>query len=243
MTSTEIASASKVMLGTTEAVAMYIGSTQIWSAGGGGSQYQANGLPTGWTELQYIEATSSGSQYLDMNIKLYETLGTQYDLAIKFNMTGKGSDNQNQATFFSTAHSTSPYPGLFLRRSNNDVNGRYIGVNNANGYVGSIGSIIELPTPASGSHNVYRLKNENRTGDMPTTIFCAMEVSNNDTGWSPYRYASGYLYYFRLWVEGTLVRDLIPCKDTNNVVGMYDIVNHVFYTSPNGAAFVAGPTV
>ena len=28
MTSTEIASASKVMLGTTEAVAMYIGSTQ-----------------------------------------------------------------------------------------------------------------------------------------------------------------------------------------------------------------------
>ena len=30
MTSTEIASASKVMLGTTEAVAMYIGSTKIW---------------------------------------------------------------------------------------------------------------------------------------------------------------------------------------------------------------------
>jgi hypothetical protein len=30
MTSTEIAAASKVMLGTTEAVAMYIGSTKIW---------------------------------------------------------------------------------------------------------------------------------------------------------------------------------------------------------------------
>jgi len=30
MTSTEIAAASKVMLGTTEAVAMYIGSTLIW---------------------------------------------------------------------------------------------------------------------------------------------------------------------------------------------------------------------
>jgi len=30
MTSTEIAATSKVMLGTTEAVAMYIGSTLIW---------------------------------------------------------------------------------------------------------------------------------------------------------------------------------------------------------------------
>lgn len=35
MTSTEIAAANKVMLGTTEAVAMYIGSTLIWQTGGG----------------------------------------------------------------------------------------------------------------------------------------------------------------------------------------------------------------
>jgi len=30
MTSTDIANATKIMLGTTEAVAMYIGSTLIW---------------------------------------------------------------------------------------------------------------------------------------------------------------------------------------------------------------------
>ena len=38
MTSTEIAAASKVMLGTTEADAMYIGSTLIWQKSGGGQQ-------------------------------------------------------------------------------------------------------------------------------------------------------------------------------------------------------------
>ena len=38
MTSTEIANASKIILGTTEADAMYIGSTKIWPTGGG--QYQ-----------------------------------------------------------------------------------------------------------------------------------------------------------------------------------------------------------
>ena len=39
MTSTDIAAASKVMLGTTEAVAMYIGSTKIWPTGGGQQQH------------------------------------------------------------------------------------------------------------------------------------------------------------------------------------------------------------
>lgn len=38
MTSTEIAAASKIMLGTIEAVAMYIGSTLIWQKSGGGQQ-------------------------------------------------------------------------------------------------------------------------------------------------------------------------------------------------------------
>ena len=39
MTSTEIAAASKIMLGTTEVVAMYIGSTKIWPTGGSQQQH------------------------------------------------------------------------------------------------------------------------------------------------------------------------------------------------------------
>ena len=240
MTSTEIASASKVMLGTTEAVAMYIGSTQIWQAGGG-QQYQANGLPVGWTELEYISSTASGSQYIDLGLNLYEVQNTKYDIAIKFNMTGAGSDNNTQATFFSTAHSASPYAGLFIRKYNNDVNGRYVGTNSSNAKIGTIGTIIELPTPEEGGKNVYALKNENRTWNTPTTLFCAMNYSNST--WSPYRYAAGNLYYFKIWVEGVLTRDLVPCKNENDTVGLYDLVNNVFYTSPNSAAFVAGPAV
>ena len=39
MTSTDIAAASKIILGTTEAVAMYIGSTKIWPTGSGQQQH------------------------------------------------------------------------------------------------------------------------------------------------------------------------------------------------------------
>lgn len=48
---------------------------------------------------------------------------------------------------------------------------------------------------------------------------------------------------FKILQNDILVRDFIPCINPNNVVGMYDIVNGVFYSSPNGTAFVAGPVV
>jgi hypothetical protein len=86
MTSTDIANASKIMLGSTEAVKMYIGSTVVWEP-------QTSLLPSGYTQLEYISSTTSGGEYIDLNIKLYETANTKYDIAIKFNIKGAGSDN------------------------------------------------------------------------------------------------------------------------------------------------------
>ena len=45
--------------------------------------------------------------------------------------------------------------------------------------------------------------------------------------------------------EGTnLVRNLIPCyRNSDNVVGLYDIVNNVFYTNDGTGDFIAGPVV
>jgi len=41
-------------------------------------------LPTGYTELEYISSSSGGNQYIDLGIKLYDTLNKNYDIAIKF---------------------------------------------------------------------------------------------------------------------------------------------------------------
>ena len=57
MTSTEIASANKIMLGTTEATAMYIGSTQIWTA---------PPIVPYDAEIEYLEST--GTQYINTGI-------------------------------------------------------------------------------------------------------------------------------------------------------------------------------
>jgi len=39
------------------------------------------------------------------------------------------------------------------------------------------------------------------------------------------------------------VRNFVPCISPDNVVGLYDIIGHQFYSSPNGTPFVAGNVV
>ena len=234
MTSTEIANASKIILGSTEAVKMYIGGTQIWEA-------QSGRLPSGYTELEYISSTSSGQQYIDLGIKLYEILGTNYDIAIKAKAKALGS-GMSQAFLFGCQKDANPYPGTFLRFQNSgstQISGRYIGGSAKDNNVAAKNTVFELPVQTSPNKNVYSINNQNQTHSWGTSLFCAFADANN----TPNRFMEADLYYFKLFVNGTLVRDLIPCKNSNNVVGMYDVVNDVFYTSPNGNAFVAGPAV
>ena len=63
----------------------------------------------------------------------------------------------------------------------------------------------------------------------------------NGSGELNYNVLYGRLYSCQIYDNGTLIRDFVPCINPNNVVGVYDIVNNVFYQSGNGNSFVAGP--
>lgn len=197
-------------------------------------------LPNGYTKLEYISSTNGGNQYIDLGIKLYEVLNTDYDIAMKFNIA---SGNANQAALFACQDSDNdPWPGTFVRvnSSAGKVIGRYIGGSAKDNTIGSVGSDLELPVQTAPNKNVTSLNNSNNTTHQyGTSLFCAFVGGTN----TPDRYCNAKLYYFKLFVNGTLVRDMIPCKNPSNVVGLYDLVNHRFYSSPNGNAFVAGPVV
>ena len=57
----------------------------------------------------------------------------------------------------------------------------------------------------------------------------------------------GRAYSFKIYDDGTLVRDLVPCiRKSDNIVGMYDVVNNTFYYPPNYSSsnyLIAGETV
>lgn len=69
--------------------------------------------------------------------------------------------------------------------------------------------------------------------------------NGNPPTYSASEYLIGRMYSFKIYDDGTLVRDFVPCKrDSDNTVGAYDIVNNVFYGSAkSGYAFTAGPAV
>ena len=52
------------------------------------------------------------------------------------------------------------------------------------------------------------------------------------------------MYSARVWDDdGVLVRNLIPCKDPSDAIGMYDLVNGVFYYNAGTGTFIAGSPV
>ena len=51
---------------------------------------------------------------------------------------------------------------------------------------------------------------------------------------------SGRIYYTKIWNNGTLVRDFIPCKDENNVGFMFDKVSGTCYLNAGTGAFIVG---
>lgn len=67
-------------------------------------------------------------------------------------------------------------------------------------------------------------------------------VGNINSAGSPYENGFiGSIYYTRLYDEGTLVRNLVPCyRKTDSVIGMYDLVNDTFYTNAGTGAFGKG---
>lgn len=200
-----------LLVGTQEVKRVFYNSDLVWAR---------------YTSLSYIQSDNSG-QYIDLGIPLHTTLTPNYDIYIKFNLMGVGLDNNFQATIFNTQSPIQPWPGIFLRKNNNNVQMK----KSSNVTVGQLNTDITI----SG---ITQYNTQNLTHDYSTTLFCALDSNNQ-----PYRYASGRIYDFKLWNDGVLVRNMVPCKNYRNVVGMYDTVNGVFYTSPNGAAFIAGPEI
>lgn len=67
---------------------------------------------------------------------------------------------------------------------------------------------------------------------------------SNGTQGSSGEQLQGKMYWFKLYDDGTLIRDFVPCKNSSNVYGAYDLVNDVFYPSANASyAFTGGSEV
>ena len=69
-----------------------------------------------------------------------------------------------------------------------------------------------------------------------------MLFANNSEGTAENK-ISGKLYFFKIYDNGILKRDFVPCTNSSNVAGLYDLASNSFFHNNGTGLFIAGPAV
>ena len=80
--------------------------------------------------------------------------------------------------------------------------------------------------------------NKTYPSGVTSTMYLFAGNNNNNTDWK----FIGRVYYLQITNNSSLVRNMIPVRrNTDNVLGMYDLVSRTFFTNSGTGTFVAGP--
>ena len=192
-------------------------------------------LPPEYKQVNYI--LSSGTQYIDTG---YLVKG---DLKIVTDIEYVSSPSGNQAIFGGRNSYNSKNHALYLVSSTkfkNDYN------NLASNALPNISNLLTKWHIVKDKGNLTITSSDNQS--ITNTIANATFTSNynmwiftcNNAG-NPLNPASYRLYTFKIYDNDVLVRDFIPCyRNSDNEVGLYDLVNNVFYTNQGTGTFTYG---
>lgn len=187
-------------------------------------------LPFKYQELEYIE--SNGYQYINTGFNPNENTGIE----VKFTTIKKG-----QAIFGSRIDST-PI-NAFAAWQSNGWRMQFGSMNATDSSVDVSGDnphllIKRKNTDYLDGKIIHQFNKESFDSSLPIYLF-----GINEGGvfkWGLY----GKIYYSKIFDNDIIVRNLIPCyRKSDGEIGMYDIVNNMFYTNSGTGDFIAGPEV
>ena len=188
------------------------------------------GVPSGYTQVDYIQSnnTTHNTNYIDLGFK--PNNNTSLELEFEFYNTGTdysriyGSSNlfrtetgsYNSALYFYWG-SSSRY-----QKSSVELNTRYIAKQDKNLLYWN-GELIQTRTDETWQDtNNLRLFSAT-TGDRDSKV---------------------RIYYAKLWDNGKLIRYMLPAiRNSDNAIGMFDIVNNFFYENKGTTPFTYGSVV
>ena len=175
--------------------------------GGGGGI-----LPSGYTQLEYIQST--GTQYIDTGI----VAKTGHTANIGFNRTD--TPNDLESWIFAVWEGSTGYRAGYMG----------VPIATDSGFTYEQGPTGDAYMVAKGTCD--------QDYTISSYLFSQHEVNGAvHTENSKYR-----LYYCKLFNEvGTILRDFVPCKNPNGEVGLYDIVDQTFFANAGTGTFIAGP--
>lgn len=194
-----------------------------------------------YTMLDYIEGT--GTQYIDTGVKPYQTTSeVKFALSSLTGLTENGyiggCYNENDNRY---------YIAVAIKHLNNN-NVEKIQTANKNNT-----AIVLLSSPDTNMHTVIYNNSNNKVvfdnvvkGDTPNLTAQASRnlflfALHGSTG--EQQFLKGKIYYCKITDKstGNLIRNLAPAKrNSDNVIGMLDLVNNVFYENEGTGTFLYG---
>lgn len=192
-------------------------------------------LPNEYQELEYIEST--GTQYIDTGFKFNQNTSIEIEFMYKLLINGSGlygtyeGDAKRYETFLYSSDQ-----GLEVGYYNNFDKPDIIINENTKYKIYQNKNLFYLDNNLVYTGNVGTFQ-QNRNA----FIFSF----NYNNGYYPnYPSINGKIYNCKIWDNNTLIREFIPCyRKSDNVIGMYDIVNGVFYTNQGTGNFIKGSDI
>ncbi|MCR5750859.1 MAG: hypothetical protein K6G91_02755 [Kiritimatiellae bacterium] len=191
------------------------------------------------TRLEYIQ--SSGSQWIDTGVRGRIGVSAELDITCV--------EMRDSAVLCCRTSGSTDSRMLLVHWNANDLLGGLGG----HGYWYWAGRAIIN----AGTRYVIRsvMENGNQTVSVNgNTIATKTYSSTFDTGLSLYLFAnnvpsapqycaSARLYSGKLWLDGNLVRDFVPCKDENGEACLYDLVSGNYFRNGGSGTFAAGAEI
>lgn len=195
--------------------------------------YEVKSISDEYTMVEYIE--SVGSQYIKTNIIPDDTFGTELEVVVP-SVVGDviflGSRSIDSGRFWNGQINGSFYLGWNTNMESSSrptltANTKYIIKTNYKNNRKLIYNDLEF--------NITEALAENT---QPITLF-----AGNDKG-TPSYFASIKLYNFKVTRGNKLIAYFVPCyKNSNNEIGLYDVVNDIFYTNQGTGNFKKGSNI
>lgn len=197
-------------------------------------------LPSGYTELDYIENTSMA--YINTGFK------PNQDTRIVLNMQSMTS---TKAGILCGAGGWDKIGGMWLDYENNTAGALHIswGTKTTWSVFNNITGDYNEHTYDWNKNSFYRddvLVETITYGSFQCTDDLALftAIQNGGALSSQDNYVKGRLRESDIYDNGTKVRNYVPCKSPENVVGVYDTVNGTFQGSANNSySFVSGTAI
>ena len=193
-------------------------------------------LPDEYFPVEYIEST--GTQYIDLDY--YATKDTGIYADFKYNSTpdqarlfGVDTSNSGNSNISYSFYINGSYKWAY---SYKDGTGNWVTTN-----ISADTNRHQLYLNIDGTVKLDNSYNEDISGTITNTATSSMPLFALHNGKNISRYSSARIYSFKIYEAGELVRDYIPCiNNTTGEVGLYELVNGVFYDNDGTGSFNVG---